>query len=53
MKKQRKVTTGQLVNKLERAIAVANMRGDKAAAERLSKALASAINSTRMPRVLA
>lgn len=53
MKKPRKVTTGQLVNKLERAIAIANMRGDRAAADRLSKMLESAVNSTQMPKVLA
>lgn len=48
-----KVTTGQLINKLEQAIAIANMRGDKAAAERFAKALAAAANSTKMPAVLA
>lgn len=51
--KTRKVTTGQLVNKLERCIALANMRGDCAAAERFSKVLASAMNSTQAPSVLA
>ena len=39
-----KVTTGSLINKLERAIAVANMRGDRATAELLCKKLADAID---------
>lgn len=51
--KARKVTTGQLVNKLERCIALANMRGDRAAAERFCKLLASAMNSTQAPSVMA
>ena len=53
MKKTRKVTTGQLINKLERAIAVANMRADKAAAERFTKLLASAANSTALREIVA
>jgi hypothetical protein len=53
MKKARKVTTGQLINKLERAIAVANMRGDRAAAERFTKVLEAAMNSTNAKAVLA
>lgn len=53
MKKPRKVTTGQLVNKLERCIALANMRGDKTASERFSKLLEAALNTTQMPKVFA
>jgi hypothetical protein len=53
MKKARKVTTGQLINKLERAIAVANMRGDRDAAERFMKLLASAANSTALRGIVA
>jgi len=52
-RKARKVTTGSLINKLERNIAIANMRGDKAAAQRFSAMLASAANSTSMREVVA
>ncbi len=52
-KKTRNVTTGTIINKLERNIALANMRGDKAAAERFAKMLAAAANSTKMRNVLA
>lgn len=48
-----KVTTGSLVNKLERAIAVANMRGDRVTSELLCKKLADAMNSTNASKVLA
>lgn len=52
-KKTRKVTAGTIINKLERNIALANMRGDKVAAERFAKMLAAAINSTQTKNVLA
>jgi len=52
-RRTKKVTTGSLINKLERAIAVANMRGDRASSELLSKKLADAMNSTNAPKVLA
>jgi len=45
-------TTGQLVNKLENCIAVANMRGDKVAAERFRGMLEMALNGTQMPKVI-
>jgi hypothetical protein len=47
-KNTRKPTTGQLINKLERAIALANMRGDVESARMFVKALEVAINSTGM-----
>lgn len=53
MKKTRKVTTGRLINKLERCIAIANMRGDMAAATRFQVMLTQAINSTSFPKVSA
>lgn len=52
-KKTRKVMTGTIINKLERNIALANMRGDKASAERFVKMLSAAINSTQAPKVMA
>lgn len=52
-KKAKKVTTGTLINKLERNIAVANMRGDNAAADGFQKLLTIAINSTQAPKVIA
>ena len=52
-RRNRNVSTGQLINKLERCIAIANMRGDRAAAERFTKLLASAANSTQMKGVIA
>ena len=51
--KRKPVTTGSLINKLERNIALANMRGDKAAAEAFTKLLTAAVNSTQAPKVLA
>jgi hypothetical protein len=50
---KRTKTTGELINKLENAIAIANMRGDVKSAEKFTKALEIAINSTQMPEVLA
>ena len=51
--KRKQVTAGTLVNKLERNIALANMRGDTAAAERFRKMLEQAVNSTKFPKVSA
>lgn len=51
--KAKKVTTGTLINKLERNIALANMRGDKAAADGFQKLLTIAINATQAPKVIA
>lgn len=48
-----KISTGKLVNKLENAIAVAIMRGDKLAEQKFTKALEMAINSTDFPKVSA
>ena len=42
---------GTLVNKLERNIALANMRGDKASAAKFQQMLTTAVNSTQMPKV--
>ena len=50
-KTAKKVTAGSLINKLERNIALANMRGDKVAAASFAKMLAAAVNSTKMPEV--
>lgn len=49
MKKQ----TGKLVNKLEQAIAIAIMRGDKASEMKFTRALEVAVNSTNFPKVSA
>jgi hypothetical protein len=46
-------TTGALVNKLENAIAVAMMRGDKVAEQKFTKVLEMAVNSTDFPKVSA
>ena len=46
-------SVGQLVNKLENAIAIANMRGDAAAAEKFKKMLEQALNGTQMRGVVA
>jgi len=51
-KPAKKVTTGSLINKLERNIAIANMRGDKAAVATFTKMLAAAVNSTDMAKYL-
>jgi len=47
------VGTGQLVNKLENAIALAIVRGDTAAERRFIRALELAVNSTDFPKVSA
>lgn len=53
MSKSKKAPTiGQLVNKLEKAIALANMRGDKAASEQFQRFLESALNGTQMKEVI-
>lgn len=46
-------SVGKLVNKLENAIAIANMRGDKAAAEKFQQMLEAALNGTQMKEVVA
>lgn len=46
-------TIGQLINKLERNIALANMRGDTKAAECFRRMLEQAVNSTQFPKVSA
>lgn len=54
MKKRRKpVSVGTLINKLERNIAIANIRGDKAASEAFRQMLEKAINSTKAAEFLA
>lgn len=53
MKRRKPVTTGTLVNKLERNIAMANMRGDAKAAEAFRRMLEQAVNSTQFPKVSA
>jgi hypothetical protein len=47
------VSVGQLINKLERNIAIANMRGDSKAAEAFRRMLEQAVNSTQFPKVSA
>lgn len=47
------ISTGQLVNKLENALALAIMRGDKQAEQKFTKALEMAANSTDFPKVSA
>lgn len=53
MRKRKKPNVGSLVNKLERCIALANIRGDRAAAERFAKLLAAALNGTPLRDVVA
>ena len=53
MKRKSSVSIGRLINKLERGIALANMRGDKASAERFRKMLEQAVNGTRFREVSA
>lgn len=53
-KKARKpVSVGRLINKIERNIALANMRGDVKAAETFRRLLEQAVNSTQFPKVSA
>ena len=51
--KRKSVSIGSLINKLERSIALANMRGDKASAERFRKMLEQAVNGTKFREVSA
>lgn len=51
MAAKKTVKIGTLVNKLERNIALANMRGDKAAAAKFQRMLEAAVNGTQMPKV--
>ena len=51
--KKKSPSIGKLINKMESAIAIANMRGDLRAAEQFRKMLESAINSTNFPKVSA
>ena len=51
--KRKSVSIGSLINKLERNIALANMRGDKASAERFRKMLEQAVNGTKFREVSA
>jgi len=51
--KKKAPSIGQLVNKLESAIAIANMRGDLRSAEQFRKMLEAAFNSTQFPKVSA
>lgn len=53
MKTKKPVSVGQLINKLERNIALANMRGDVKAAEAFRKMLQAAVNGTQFPKVSA
>jgi hypothetical protein len=52
MKRQTK-TTGQLINKVEGALAIAMMNGDKVMVAKWTKALEAAINGTQMPDFVA
>jgi hypothetical protein len=49
----KKVTVGQLINKLERNIAIANMNGDLQAAERFRQMLQQAASGTQFPEFVA
>lgn len=51
--KRKSVSIGSLINKLERSIALANMRGDKALAERFRKMLEQAVSGTKFREVSA
>lgn len=51
--KRKSVSIGSLINKLERSIALANMRGDKAIAERFRKMLEQAVSGTKFREVSA
>jgi hypothetical protein len=48
-----KISTGELVNKLENSLALAIMRGDKVSEQKFTKALEMAVNSTDFPKVSA
>lgn len=50
---KKRVSIGVLVNKLEKNIALANMRGDRSAAKKFGKMLEAALNGTQMPKVIA
>jgi hypothetical protein len=52
-KTMKRTSKGELINKLENAIAVAIMRGDKASEQKFTKALEVAVNSSDFPKVSA